>query len=277
MSINIDTRSVFVVYSMNLKSAKKMNLGENKDKTIYRCKTCGSQTYKWMGRCPDCGDWDTLVQEVQVSRKSLGSPGTSHVPEPVPIDSITAGPSLRVLTGMAEFDRVLGGGVVDGSLVLIGGDPGIGKSTLMLQVLSALARSGKTCLYVSGEESIRQLSMRGQRLEGGTCPSLMIVSETNLDAIAAMMAKTAYDAVVIDSIQTIFQPDVNSTPGSVTQIREAAMRFMHLAKSSGTPIFLVGHVTKVGAIAGPRIMEHMVDTVCILKGTKPCVSNLGGL
>jgi DNA repair protein RadA/Sms len=169
---------------------------------------------------------------------------------------------------MTEFDRVLGGGVVDGSLVLIGGDPGIGKSTLMLQVLSALAQSGKTCLYVSGEESIRQLSMRGQRLEGGTCPSLLIVSETNLDAIAAMMAKTAYDAVVIDSIQTIFQPDVNSTPGSVTQIREAAMRFMHLAKSSGVPIFLVGHVTKVGAIAGPRIMEHMVDTVLYFEGDK---------
>ncbi|MGM0392968.1 MAG: DNA repair protein RadA [Thermodesulfobacteriota bacterium] len=241
---------------------------KNKDKTIYRCKTCGSQTFKWMGRCPDCGDWDTLVQEVQVSGKNRRSDGISHASKPVPIDSVTTGPSLRICTGMAEFDRVLGGGVVDGSLVLIGGDPGIGKSTLMLQVLSALARSGKLCLYVSGEESIRQLSMRGQRLEGGTCPSLMIVSETNLDAIAVMMATTAYDAVVIDSIQTIFQPDVNSTPGSVTQIREAAMRFLHLAKSSGTPIFLVGHVTKVGAIAGPRIMEHMVDTVLYFEGDK---------
>ena len=240
---------------------------KNKDKLIYRCKTCGSQTFKWMGRCPDCGDWDSLVQERQVL-KTVGISGSLLAAEPVPIDSVKTSRSMRICTGMSEFDRVLGGGLVDGSLVLIGGDPGIGKSTLMLQVLSALAGSGKTCLYVSGEESIRQLSMRGQRLESGTCPSLMIVSETNLDAIAAMMAKTAYDAVVIDSIQTIFQPDVNSTPGSVTQIREAAMRFMHLAKSSGTPIFLVGHVTKVGAIAGPRIMEHMVDTVLYFEGDK---------
>jgi DNA repair protein RadA/Sms len=240
---------------------------KNKDKSIFRCKTCGSQTFKWMGRCPDCGEWDSLVQEKQALGGSK-KPHASMVVTPVPIDSVDGGRSLRVQTGMSEFDRVLGGGIVDGSLVLIGGDPGIGKSTLMLQVVSALARSGKTCLYVSGEESIRQLSMRGRRLEGGACPSLFIAAETDLDAIAAMMAQTTYDAVVIDSIQTVFQTDVNSTPGSVTQIREAAMRFMHLAKTSGTPIFLVGHVTKVGAIAGPRIMEHMVDTVLYFEGDK---------
>jgi DNA repair protein RadA/Sms len=240
---------------------------KNKDRSIFRCKTCGSQTFKWMGRCPDCGEWDSLVQEKQAFGGSK-KPHASMLVTPVPIDSVDGGKSLRIHSGMSEFDRVLGGGIVDGSLVLIGGDPGIGKSTLMLQVVSALARSGKTCLYVSGEESIRQLSMRGRRLEGGPCPSLFIVAETDLDAIAAMMAQTAYDAVVIDSIQTVFQADVNSTPGSVTQIREAAMRFMHLAKTSGTPIFLVGHVTKVGAIAGPRIMEHMVDTVLYFEGDK---------
>ncbi|HKJ98335.1 MAG TPA: DNA repair protein RadA [Desulfotignum sp.] len=240
---------------------------KNKDKSIFRCKTCGGQTFKWMGRCPDCGDWDSLVQEKQAAKGS----GKSHplfAAKPVPMDSVDGGESLRICTGMSEFDRVLGGGIVDGSLVLIGGDPGIGKSTLMLQVLTALAGLKKTCLYVSGEESIRQLSMRGQRLDGGSCPTLYIVSETDLDAIAAMMEQTAYDAVVIDSIQTVFQTDVTSTPGSVTQIREAAMRFMHLAKTSGTPIFLVGHVTKVGAIAGPRIMEHMVDTVLYFEGDK---------
>ncbi len=175
---------------------------------------------------------------------------------------------MRVRSGLGEFDRVLGGGIVDGSLVLIGGDPGIGKSTLMLQVLSVLSQSGKKCLYVSGEESIRQLSMRGQRLNAGASSTLFIVSETDLDAITIMVENTPYDAVVIDSIQTVFHRDVNSTPGSVTQIREAAMRFMHLAKTSGTPIFLVGHVTKVGAIAGPRIMEHMVDTVLYFEGDR---------
>ncbi|MCA1784745.1 MAG: DNA repair protein RadA, partial [Desulfobacteraceae bacterium] len=240
---------------------------KNKDRSIYRCKTCGGQAFKWMGRCPDCGDWDSLVQERQAVKNS-GKPHSSFGVKPVPIDSVDGGQSLRIRTGMAEFDRVLGGGIVHGSLVLIGGDPGIGKSTLMLQVLSVLSQSGKTCLYVSGEESIRQLSMRGRRLDAGSCPTLFIVSETDLDDIAGMMENTAYDAVVIDSIQTVFQADVSSTPGSVTQIREAAMRFMHLAKTSGTPIFLVGHVTKVGAIAGPRIMEHMVDTVLYFEGDK---------
>jgi DNA repair protein RadA/Sms len=240
---------------------------KNRDRSIYRCKTCGGETFKWMGRCPDCGDWDSLVQERQAPKVG-GKSRQPFAAAPVPIDSVDGGQSLRIRTGMAEFDRVLGGGIVAGSLVLIGGDPGIGKSTLMLQVLSALARSGRTCLYVSGEESIGQLSMRGRRLDGGPCPTLLIVSETDLDAIAAMMAQTRYDAVVIDSIQTVFQADVNSTPGSVTQIREAAMQFMHLAKTSGTPIFLVGHVTKVGAIAGPRIMEHMVDTVLYFEGDK---------
>ncbi len=248
----------------------------NKDKTIYRCKTCGSQTFKWMGRCPDCGDWDTLVQEVQVSRKPLGGSGTVQAPEPVPIDSVATGPSVRVCTGMGEFDRVLGGGVVDGSLVLIGGDPGIGKSTLMLQVLSALASSEKTCLYVSGEESIRQLSMRGQRLEGGSCPSLLVVSETNLDDIAAMMAKTTYDAVVIDSIQTIFQPEVNSTPGSVTQIREAAMRSCIWPNPVELRFFWWGMSPRWGRSPAPGLWNIWWIPCCILKGIKAMCSEYCG-
>ena len=238
---------------------------KKKDKPIYRCRTCGSTTPKWMGKCPDCGDWDTLVEERPETKRGLG--GKALVPEPVPIDSVEAGEARRTKTEIGEFDRVLGGGIVDGSLVLIGGDPGIGKSTLMLQILSILAGQGKKCLYVSGEESVQQISMRGRRLDSGSS-SLYVVAETDLSAILALLEKQKYDAVVIDSIQTVFHPEVNSTPGSVTQIREASMQFMRLAKSTGIPVFLVGHVTKVGSIAGPRIMEHMVDTVLYFEGDK---------
>lgn len=219
-----------------------------------------------MGKCPDCGAWDTLVEE-RISSGVLKKKKSSFLAKPVLIDSVEVHETDRIKTGIAEFDRVLGGGIVDGSLILIGGDPGIGKSTLMLQVLSHLSKAGKKCLYVSGEESVRQLSMRGKRLDSKGS-SLFVVSETDLDSILAMVKLSPYDALVIDSIQTIFHPDVSSTPGSVTQIREAAMQFMKLAKTTGLPVFLVGHVTKVGAIAGPRIMEHMVDTVLYFEGDK---------
>lgn len=237
-----------------------------KDKSIFRCQSCGGQTPKWMGKCPECGEWDTLIEE-RIASGVLKKKKSSFLPTPVPIGSVETKESDRIKTGMAEFDRVLGGGIVDGSLTLIGGDPGIGKSTLMLQVLSKLSDTGKKCLYVSGEESVRQISMRGKRLEshGST---MFVVSETDLDSILALVEISKYDALVIDSIQTVFHPDVSSTPGSVTQIREAAMQFMKLAKSTGLPVFLVGHVTKVGAIAGPRIMEHMVDTVLYFEGDK---------
>lgn len=219
-----------------------------------------------MGQCPECGQWDTLVEERVVS-SGAGKKQAGFLPEPVRIDAVDVRPDARIKTGVEEFDRVLGGGIVDGSLILIGGDPGIGKSTLMLQVLSSLAGAGKKCLYVSGEESVLQISMRGKRLQSGG-ESMFVVSETDLNAILALVEKSKYDALVIDSIQTVFHPDVSSTPGSVTQIREAAMQFMKLAKATGIPIFLVGHVTKVGAIAGPRIMEHMVDTVLYFEGDK---------
>ena len=239
---------------------------QKRDKFIFRCQSCGGQAPKWMGKCPDCGAWDTLVEE-RISSGVLKKKKSSFLPEPVLLDSVEAEETDRIKTGVGEFDRVLGGGIVDGTLILIGGDPGIGKSTLMLQVLSSLSKAGKKCLYVSGEESVRQLSMRGKRLNSHGA-SMFVVSETDLDSILAMVGLTKYDALVIDSIQTVFHPDVSSTPGSVTQIREAAMQFMKLAKTTGLPIFLVGHVTKVGAIAGPRIMEHMVDTVLYFEGDK---------
>jgi len=239
---------------------------KKKEKFTFRCQSCGGQTPKWMGRCPECGAWDTLLEE-RTSTGVLKKKKSSFLSEPVPIDSVAVEDSDRIKTGIAEFDRVLGGGLVDGSLILIGGDPGIGKSTLMLQVLSKLSETGKKCLYVSGEESVRQLSMRGKRLNSKGS-SLFVVSETDLESILAMVEGAKYDALVIDSIQTVFHPDVSSTPGSVTQIREAAMQFMKLAKTTGVPVFLVGHVTKVGAIAGPRIMEHMVDTVLYFEGDK---------
>ena len=239
---------------------------KKKDKFTFRCQACGGQSPKWMGRCLECGAWETLVEERIISGVSQKKK-SSFLPEPVPIDSVAVEETDRIKTGIAEFDRVLGGGLVDGSLILIGGDPGIGKSTLMLQVLSKLSEAGKKCLYVSGEESVRQLSMRGKRLNSKGA-SMFVVSETDLDSILAMVEQSKYDALVIDSIQTVFHPDVSSTPGSVTQIREAAMQFMRLAKTTGIPVFLVGHVTKVGAIAGPRIMEHMVDTVLYFEGDK---------
>ena len=241
-------------------------LGIKKDKFTFRCQACGGQAPKWMGRCPECGEWDTLVEERILSAASKKK-GHSLVAEPVLIDSVSVDETDRIKTGVGEFDRVLGGGIVDGSVILIGGDPGIGKSTLMLQVLSRLSGTGKKCLYVSGEESVRQISMRGKRLDSGG-NQMYVVSETDLHSILAMVEGQKYEALVIDSIQTIFHPDVASTPGSVTQIREAAMQFMKLAKTTGIPVFLIGHVTKVGAIAGPKIMEHMVDTVLYFEGEK---------
>ncbi len=241
-----------------------------KDKFTFRCQSCGGQTPKWMGKCPDCGEWDTLAEE-RIPSGVLKKKKSSFLPEPVLINSVKTRETDRIKTGLTEFDRALGGGIVDGSLILIGGDPGIGKSTLMLQVLSKLSESGKKCLYVSGEESVRQISMRGKRLNSpglSAGSSMFVVAETDLESILALVDKSKYDALVIDSIQTVFHPDVSSTPGSVTQIREASMQFMKLAKSTGIPVFLVGHVTKVGAIAGPRIMEHMVDTVLYFEGDK---------
>ena len=237
-------------------------------KTIFTCQSCGSQSPKWLGKCPDCGGWDGFVEERQatgalaVTRNAVVAPST-----PVPIDSIEIDHEQRLLTTIHEFDRVLGGGLVPGTLVLVGGDPGIGKSTLMLQALHGLAGQGRKVLYVSGEESIRQIRLRSKRLET-VSSSLLVVSEVEVDAILAMVDSIKPEVVVIDSIQTMFSSELGSAPGSVSQVREATVRLMLMAKRSGIPTFLVGHVTKDGAIAGPKLLEHMVDTVLYFEGDR---------
>ena len=222
-----------------------------------------------MGKCPDCGQWDTFVEETRASRSDHGTTHSllSHQTEPVSIDSIEFDDEYRLSTGIQEFDRVLGGGLVPGTLVLIGGDPGIGKSTLMLQALYGLANSGSKVLYVSGEESVRQIRIRSERLSA-VSHDLMIVSEIDIESIISMVKSTRPDVLVIDSIQTMFSSDLTSAPGSVSQVRESAVRIMLMAKKTGIPTFLVGHVTKDGAIAGPRLLEHMVDTVLYFEGDR---------
>ena len=222
-----------------------------------------------MGKCPDCGTWDSLVEERQAPATLRGAGRNTPASQliPVPIDSIEIEHEHRVQTDIAEFDRVLGGGLVAGTLVLIGGDPGIGKSTLMLQALFGLARKGLKVLYISGEESIRQIRIRSKRLST-VSPELLIVSEVDVDAILAMMASAKPQVVVIDSIQTMFNADLSSAPGSVSQVREATVRLMLTAKKTGIPTLLVGHVTKDGAIAGPKLLEHMVDTVLYFEGDR---------
>ena len=244
-------------------------MGKKISKTIFCCQACGYHTPKWMGKCPDCGEWQSFVEEIKAVKPDQGAMRSLSFPQtqPVPIDSVKLEQEDRLLTGISEFDRVLGGGLVSGTLILIGGDPGIGKSTLMLQALNGLAGTKRKVLYVSGEESIRQISIRSRRL-GAAGSDLLVVSENDMDSILSMADSVQPDVMVIDSIQTMFSPDLTSAPGSVTQVRESAMRLMLLAKRTGTPIFLVGHVTKDGAIAGPRLLEHMVDTVLYFEGDR---------
>ncbi len=238
-------------------------------KTIFCCQECGYQSPKWMGKCPDCGQWQTFVEEVQTLKPSQEARrnALSLQSEPVPIDSIKLEDEYRLLTGIKEFDRVLGGGLVPGTLVLIGGTPGIGKSTLMLQALHGLANMGHKVLYVSGEESIQQISLRSKRLST-VSHDLLVVSEIDIESIQTMIESTRPDVLVIDSIQTMFNADLTSAPGSVSQVRECAIKLMFIAKNTSVPIFLVGHVTKDGAIAGPRLLEHMVDTVLYFEGDR---------
>ena len=222
-----------------------------------------------MGKCPDCGSWDSFVEERSVAgsgRKGFRTISARQT-GPVPIDSIDLETEPRLHTGIKEFDRVLGGGLVPGTLVLIGGDPGIGKSTLMLQALNGLAGQGHRVLYVSGEESIRQIRLRSKRLNT-VCADMLVVSEVEIEAILTMIDTTKPKAIVVDSIQTMFNGDLTSAPGSVSQVRESTVRLMLMAKKTGIPIFLVGHVTKDGAIAGPKLLEHMVDTVLYFEGDR---------
>jgi len=236
-------------------------------KTIFSCQSCGYQAPKWMGKCPDCGTWDSFVEErpAAVSQPGAGRSIAGSQTGPVPIDSIELESEMRLQTEIQEFDRVLGGGLVPGTLVLIGGDPGIGKSTLMLQALHGLAVQGHKVLYVSGEESIRQIRLRSKRLNT-VSRNLLVVSEVEVEAIMSMIDTTKPTVIVIDSIQTMFNGDLTSAPGSVSQVRESTVRLMLMAKRSGIPTLLVGHVTKDGAIAGPKLLEHMVDTVLYFEG-----------
>lgn len=234
--------------------------------TLYVCQNCGYQSPKWLGKCPDCSAWNSLVEEVKSKAKG-SSPTHPAGAAPVSISDVAGEAEERLSCGIAEFDRVLGGGLVTGSVVLIGGDPGIGKSTLLLQVMDHLARSAGPVLYVSGEESARQTRLRGERL-GIRAKELLLLAETALETVMAQIDAVAPRAVVIDSIQTMYAPGLESAPGSVSQVRECAGRLMVAAKRSAIPTFIVGHVTKDGSIAGPRVLEHMVDTVLYFEGDR---------
>jgi DNA repair protein RadA/Sms len=237
-----------------------------KAKIIYACQSCGYQSPKWLGRCPDCNQWNSLVEEKQeraVHPRGELSLGSKE--EPAAIHEINTAEEGRALTGIGEFDRVLGGGLVPGSVILIGGDPGIGKSTLLLQAFAAVSQQGLTCLYISGEESQRQIKMRAERLDIAA-PNLLILSETSLERILDQVKKIKPAVLVIDSIQTIFTSSIPSAPGSIGQVRETSGSIIVLAKKTGLTTFLIGHVTKDGAIAGPRVLEHMVDTVLYFEG-----------
>ena len=222
-----------------------------------------------MGKCPDCGTWDSIVEERSAARSFRDAHHSlkNQQSTPVAIDSIELETENRLLTDIREFDRVLGGGLVPGTLVLIGGDPGIGKSTLMLQALYGLANQGHKVLYVSGEESNQQIRLRSQRLDT-VASQLMVVSEVEIDAILGMVQAAPPQVLVIDSIQTMYNAELTSAPGSVSQVRESTVRLMMMAKKTGIPTLLVGHVTKDGAIAGPKLLEHMVDTVLYFEGDR---------
>jgi DNA repair protein RadA/Sms len=236
-----------------------------KIKTVYVCRNCGNDSPKWIGRCTQCGEWNSYVEEI-VSReteKRLPQGLTSAKQKPVLISEIETTAESRLDTANGELNRVLGGGLVDGSLVLVGGEPGIGKSTLILQV--ALNMEGKRILYVSGEESVRQLKLRAERLQGKNT-DCYVVSETSLEEIFVNVQNIQPDLIVIDSIQTIATGQIESSPGSISQVRECAAQLLKFCKTAGTPVILIGHINKEGSIAGPKILEHIVDTVLQFEG-----------
>lgn len=235
-----------------------------KAKTVFFCKECGMESGKWLGQCPGCHAWDSFVEEPVVKKpKGVSSSGIKKSTA-IALSEVCTGEEPRQLTGIHEFDRVLGGGIVVGSLVLVGGDPGIGKSTLLLQVCREVSKNLKV-LYISGEESLKQIKMRAERL-GGFDNTIMMLSETNLDRIEEIIEEQKPDIVVIDSIQTMYREDVQAAPGSVSQVRESTGALMRIAKGTGVTIFIVGHVTKEGVVAGPKVLEHMVDTVLYFEG-----------
>ncbi len=241
-----------------------------KEKVIYFCQSCGAESTKWMGQCPSCREWNTFVEETVSTKKSkslsLHSGSKIHA-EAVKLKDIEPAGEARMTTGMAELDRALGGGIVPGSVALIGGDPGIGKSTLLLQVCRNLAEDGRGVLYVSGEESLQQIKLRAERI-GKFGEAMSLLCETNLDVIDEIVRKERPQIVVIDSIQTMYNESAASAPGSVSQVRESTGALLRMAKGLGIAVFVVGHVTKEGVVAGPRVLEHMVDTVLYFEGDR---------
>lgn len=239
--------------------------------TVFFCQNCGYESAKWMGQCPGCREWNTMVEEVVVTKSGRQAKGRTNMPlkshSPVKLSEVETADRERIHTGMEELDRVLGGGIVTGSLVLVGGDPGIGKSTILLQMCKNLCEKNKKVLYISGEESAQQIKIRGDRL-GTFVNDMELLCETNLALIEEVIRKEMPQIVVIDSIQTMYREEVSSAPGSVSQVREATAVFMQIAKGLDISIFLVGHVTKEGVVAGPRVLEHMVDTVLYFEGDR---------
>ena len=238
-------------------------------KTIFFCSNCGYESTKWMGQCPGCHEWNTFAEEPVRTGGMRQSPAGRKrtLARPVKLSEVTAETNERTSTGFTELDRVLGGGIVTGSMILIGGDPGIGKSTILLQVCKNLAGRGRNVLYISGEESLAQIRMRADRI-GGEAESLYLLCETNLADIREIIEEQKPDVCVIDSIQTMYNEEVSSAPGSVSQVRESTGVLLMLAKGLGISVFIVGHVTKEGAVAGPRVLEHMVDTVLYFEGDR---------
>lgn len=248
---------------------KNKGLGSDrmaKLKTTYICQECGYESPKWMGKCPECNNWNTMVEEIVDKGRNDNLTAGISFSKPLNINEIELTDEERYNTSMEEFDRVLGGGIVKGSLILVGGDPGIGKSTLLLQVSKSIAET-KKIFYISGEESSKQIKIRAQRLSVKTS-NLFIVSETDISVIERMIEEFKPEVVVIDSIQTMYKTELQSAPGSVSQVREATATLMRIAKGLNITIFIVGHVTKEGSIAGPRVLEHMVDTVLYFEGDR---------
>ena len=240
-------------------------MAKGKSKTVFFCKECGYESPKWMGQCPGCKEWNTFVEEPVVKTATGKERVRVEKREPSKLSEVSITREERTLTGIQELDRVLGGGIVTGSLVLVGGDPGIGKSTLLLQMCRELVAKNKKVLYVSGEESLKQIKMRADR-PGEFAQDLLLLSETDLDMVVETISEVKPDIVIIDSIQTMYREEIGSAPGSVGQVRETTGALLRLAKGMAISIFVVGHVTKEGVVAGPRVLEHMVDTVLYFEG-----------
>ena len=236
-----------------------------KTKTKFVCSECGNESPKWLGKCPECSQWNTFIEELEQKTTGVRLAEQGAMQKPLALKDIEITNENRLSTGMDELNIVLGGGLVSGSLVLVGGDPGIGKSTLLLQMAQSLGDAGMKILYVSGEESASQIKLRAERM-GVNTPNIYLLSENNMENIGFILTETKPNILVIDSIQTMYNPALTSAPGSVSQVREATHTLMRMAKTTNTTVFIVGHVTKEGSIAGPRVLEHMVDTVLYFEG-----------